>query len=298
MNGILQHRVAVVFLTCAMFHSVSCRPPEQEPEGEVTGGGAPVVDSARPSLIISDEDIAAWMVTNNEFARSHTDPDDPDSPLDRDYWSGALIQLGHYEHGDVKFKDVLFTMNNGEEVTLAAGEFRWINIVSGSVADRGEPMDAGKHEYQLYPNLVVDEGPCGKAYECKNKDIMCVPCNECDPSKYGPLYAECLRGKTLHSDFRWEDAESAIVTYWQGGYGYTITVMQERHGNSGKRSAYTFSFKNNAKVNVYADREDPADATPIKSWGAGHVNKIELRYVDKGTNHGNHLDPVWPKGGY
>jgi hypothetical protein len=264
--------------------TVQCCP---ESDGSATDG--PV------HLFIEHESLTAWMPISNSF----THPDRTGTPNDDwRYRPGILFQLGEYEEGRYTLAGIVVHTVAGSEDTYSAGEFSWVNVVSDSV-DAGTPIQP-LHAFWLYENSNPYPTLCDAVNACQNTDQPFCQCDSSvpncggDPDKIVKLDPKCLRLRNLHAFH----STTAILTYWQGPNGYSISASQLGVGLDSTHNAYSATFKDRFKVSVYKATgiAGAQTMTLVKNYAVGEVERIDVIGLSTSPNHGSHHDPGWPVG--
>ncbi|MBI4242266.1 MAG: hypothetical protein HY613_11170 [Candidatus Rokubacteria bacterium] len=236
-------------------------------------------------LIIEDEDLAAWMVAHNTFAK----PPDVTWPdwYAKYHRDGVLFQFGDYKSiGDI-FGSISFERRGASVRELRKGDFIWINL---EVEDPTRPSPAMErsHLASLYPvgSLYPDPNhptPCDLVET--NDDFLRIcrvlPCQTDADMKKVPR--SCIRMRSLSGFMR----PYAVMTYWQGPHGYRLKVVVPA---AGRHPQHIFEFKDRVKISIHKDGAPPESLDDID------VIRVKVKPPTAGQpspGHGGYHSPPW-----
>lgn len=207
-------------------------------------------------IIIEDEDLAAWMTTNNTFIATPSGGWSNSKHL----WNGVLIQLGDYQEMGTPsgtppmalVQSVKFEQGGTTVKTLTRQDFTqanhtiWINVVAKSQSDpRNDPMGPG--------------------------DLAALRVTQPKSLRY---YFNPFRGG---------------ITFWQNrNNGYTIKAME--NANGGLHNSFTFRFQREDDFSVEIYDIDSSSTGATSPQTLTDIDTIRISAAG-GPSHGSQQNP-------
>jgi len=218
-----------------------------------------------PFLVVVDDYAASWMTINSSFTGAVKNGDRHEK--------GILFQLGAYDRIGADPDRLVVEIWNGDRnpIRLGPKNFSWLDVVP--VKDRLNPNPA--RPMQKKDSCALAPGLCGDSGEDR--------CEVLEGVVDYPL-KKCLRGRTLHREFR----PVAVLTYWSGQKGYSMTAEQAPVAAGEKANHMRYAFALHDPVRVYKNGES-------SSVGGDLIKCIAIRGGD-GDHlpvHVDHEDPPW-----
>ena len=215
-------------------------------------------------VVLANESVGAWTPLNNEF----------NTPDEKKRWHGVLAQLGGYTYLNDRFTSVKLSLNGTAVKTLAAGSFRWLNIVPTGVILR--PMETSDVDFLMPPSGTT-----------------CLPVQTCAQNNgcvTDPTLMQCFRQEKIHRDL---DVNS-ILTLWHGSAGYRVEakpVIDPSGSHPAGVMKFEFQLDEGMQIEAYDAGGSMLPGFPL---APGLVDLVEVS-ESGGGNHGCTHSPPWLK---